>query len=356
MLKSILHSPFASLAKRAKFARMMVVWRLHVLAPSICVVVLLSITCLWPLHLVCLLPRGGIPWGHLLQALGYRAQIWRRPKWGARLHTFQLPTHAVRAALSQNEVDRQDLFLIQQFSRATRIIIASLAKSRWVAAEPRRAPQNPRRDPSAEASKNPFERQMSSESFEHGCAPQIVTLWNFRIRVRHFLMKRPNRGKRIPKSGRKRRWVKWPSPFCLLACCSKSQGNIADQAVSVLMQGTSHRPQNPPNLCFELFWSYFNMLEILGAVAGSLRQNVSIPSIKTKQENMWLSGGCCLQASPKTPASRPLCSSRAWSAGSGPVAFSKTEWGSTSIALSFASSAVLDGVEGHAGSRGGLLC
>ena len=32
----------------------------------------------------------------------------------------------------------------------------------------------------AEASKNPSERQTSFESLVEGCAPRMVTLWNFR--------------------------------------------------------------------------------------------------------------------------------------------------------------------------------
>ena len=46
---------------------------------------------------------------------------------------------------------------------------------------PRRAlgetPQSPRRDPA-----EPSERQISSESLVEGCAPRMVTLWNFRNR------------------------------------------------------------------------------------------------------------------------------------------------------------------------------
>ena len=64
--------------------------------------------------------------------------------------------------------------------------------------ELRRALQNPRRDP-AEASEKPSERQISSEILGEGCAPQMVTLRNFRnctgspIRMSHILPSRNHR-------------------------------------------------------------------------------------------------------------------------------------------------------------------
>ena len=51
-------------------------------------------------------------------------------------------------------------------------------------ADPRRAPQNPRRDPRRalwETLAEPSERQISSKNLAEGCAPGMVTLRNFRI-------------------------------------------------------------------------------------------------------------------------------------------------------------------------------
>ena len=71
---------------------------------------------------------------------------------------------------------------VQKFPRVTSI--GSLPP------EPSENPADPRRDPAepserprralGETPAEPFERQISSESLAEGCAPRMVTLWNFR--------------------------------------------------------------------------------------------------------------------------------------------------------------------------------
>ena len=68
---------------------------------------------------------------------------------------------------------------VEQFSRSP-ITDSSLGKSRGPPQSPAETPQNPRSRALGETPAEPSERQISSESLSEGCAPQMVTLRNFR--------------------------------------------------------------------------------------------------------------------------------------------------------------------------------
>ena len=67
----------------------------------------------------------------------------------------------------------------------------TLGKSHVPLENPAETPQSPRRDPAepsqrprgalSETPAEPSQRQISSASLAEGCAPQMVTLWNFEI-------------------------------------------------------------------------------------------------------------------------------------------------------------------------------